>query len=89
MICLPFFKRYRREMGFPKEGEVVGGFRVESVSVEHMAAYTDTQARYEYPTRIIVEGDGTVEDVKRVFMKFFVDKKTILTGYGNPYLCVF
>ena len=87
MIGLPIPKRFQREMGFPKEGAVVGGFRVESVSVEHMAAYTDTQARYEYPTRIIVEGDGTVDDVKRVFMKFFVDKKTILTSYGNPYQC--
>jgi hypothetical protein len=87
MIGLPVSRRFQKEIGFPEEGAVVGGFRVESVSVEHMATYADRQARYEYPTKIIVEGDGTVDDVKRVFMKFFVDKKTILTGYGNPYQC--
>lgn len=87
MSGLPISKRYWREIGFPKEGEVVGGFRVKSVSIEHVVAYTDKLARYEYPTKIIVEGDGTVDDVKRAFMKFFVGEKTLLSSYENPYQC--
>jgi hypothetical protein len=74
-------------MGFPKEGEVVGGFRVESVSIEHVAAYTERLARYEYPTKLVVEGDGTVDDVKNAFRRFFDIEKTILSSYGNPYRC--
>ena len=74
-------------MGFPKEGEVVGGFRVESISIEHVAAYIDKLARYEYPTKMIVKGDGTVDDVKGAFMKFFIGEKILLSSYENPYQC--
>jgi hypothetical protein len=87
MIGLPFSKKYRKEMGFPKEGEVVVRFKVESVSIEHHAAYTDKLARYEYPTQLIVEGEGTVDDVKEAFQKYFEVEKTIMSSYGNPYQC--
>jgi hypothetical protein len=87
LISLPISKRYQREMGFPKEGEVFGGFRVESVSIEHVAAYTDKLARYKYPTKIIVKGDGTVDDVKKAVIKFFVGEKTLHSSYENPYRC--
>lgn len=85
---LPFSKRYLREMGFPKEGEVVGGFRVESISIEHVASYTEKLPRYEYPTKIIVHGEGMVDDVKKAFQKYFDVEKTITSSYGNPYQCV-
>ncbi|GEM_PF-1506250 len=84
---MPVSRTYWREMGFPKEGEVVGGFSVESVSVEHASAYTDKLARYGYPTKIVVKGEGTVNDVKEAFGKFFEVEKTIRSGYGNPYRC--
>ncbi|MCW4040282.1 MAG: hypothetical protein NWE83_05980 [Candidatus Bathyarchaeota archaeon] len=87
MIGLPFSRKYQKEMGFPKEGEVIEGFRVESVSIGHVAAYTEWLARYEYPTKLVVEGDGSVDDVKRAFWRFFDVEKTILSSYGNPYLC--
>ena len=88
VICLPFANRYRKEMGFPKKDEVVGGFRVESVSVKHEAAYTENLARYEYPTKLIVEGKGTVDKVKEAFQGFFDGERTILSSYCNPYQCV-
>jgi hypothetical protein len=81
---LPFSKRYRREMAFPKEGEVVGGFRVESISIEHVASYTDRLTRYEYPTKITVQGKGIVDEVKKAFQKYFDVEKTITSSYGNP-----
>ena len=87
VIDLPTSKKYWREMGFPNEGEVVGGFRIKSVSIKHVAAYTDKLARYEYPTNIIVEGEGTVDDVKEAFMKFFIGEKTLHSSYENPYQC--
>lgn len=85
MICLPFANRYRKEMGLPKKDEVVEGFRIESVLVKHEAAYTEGLARYEYPTKLIVEGMGTVNDVKEAFQGFFDDERTIYSSYGNPY----
>ena len=84
---MPVSRSYWKGMGFPKEGDVVGGFRVESVSVEHASAYTDKLARYEYPTKIVVKGDGTVDDVKEAFAKFFEAEKTIRSSYGSPYQC--
>ena len=85
---MPFANRYMKEMGFPKKDEVVDGFRVESVSVKHEAAYTEGLARYEYPTKLIVEGRGTVDEVKEVFHGFFEGERTIYSSYGNPYQCV-
>lgn len=84
---MPVSRTYQREMGFPKEGDVVGGFRVKSVSIEHSVAYTEKLARYEYSTRITVEGDGTVDDVEAAFKKFFEAEKTLRSSYGSPYQC--
>lgn len=82
---MPFANRCRKEMGFPKEGVVVEGFRIESVSLKRKAAYTERMARYEYPTKLIVEGRGTVDEVKEAFQGFFDGERTIYSSYSNPY----
>ena len=55
-----FARKYRREMGLLKEGIVVDGFRVESVSVMHIGV---DRGVYEYPTEMVVEGRGNAERV--------------------------
>ncbi len=82
---MPFASEYRRGMGFPKEGEVVAGFSVESVRVEHVSV---SRGRYEYPTEIIVKGKGGKMKVRKAFRKFFDTRKTLFSGYGNPYQCM-
>jgi hypothetical protein len=84
---LPFSNRYRREMGFPAKGKKVGGFEVDSVSIEHIAKYDENLARYEYPTEILVQGEGTVDDVAKAFYRLFSTRRQILSSYGNPYQC--
>lgn len=71
-------------MGFPKEGQIVDGFTVESVSVNHINI---TGGYYEYPTEIIVKGEGNKKAVRKTFSKFYRDRRTLFSGYGNPYQC--
>jgi len=85
---LPFSKKYKKSMGFPKEGDTVNGFTVQSVSVKHIAAYSGKQPLYEYPTEITVKGKGNINDVRKAFRSLFDSKKTIFSGYGNPYQCL-
>ena len=73
-------------MEFPKDGDVIGGFRVVSVDITHIADYSDGLAKYRYPTEIIVEGEGSTEVVMGAFNEWFGKEKTIYSGYGNPYL---
>ena len=72
-------------MEFHKEDEIIGGFKVISVDITHIADYSDGLARYSYPTVIIVEGSGSLQDVRSEFSKWFDTEKTIYSGYGNPY----
>jgi hypothetical protein len=74
-------------MEFPNEGEVIDGFIVELVSVQHEAMYDDVYLRYEYPTELIVMGDGTPSDVIKAFERFFNVEKQFLSSYGNAYQC--
>lgn len=75
-------------MGFPRVGDAVDGFTVESVSVEHEYIKGSKPRRYEYPTEIIVNGKGSAKDVERAFTRLSCQKDVqLLSGYGNPYLC--
>jgi len=85
---LPFARKYKKSMGFPKEGTIVNGFTVESVSVKHIAAYSGKQSIYEYPTEITVKGVGNKNEVRKAFRSFFNTRRTIFSGYGNPYQCL-
>lgn len=72
-------------MEFPKEDEIIEGFKVISIDITHIADYSDGLARYSYPTEIIVESLGSFQDVRDTFSKWFDKEKTIYSGYGNPY----
>ncbi len=71
-------------MGFPEEGQIVDGFSVESVSVSHVGV---SEGRYEYPSEIVVKGEGNVNKVKAAFKGFFKARRTVFSEYGNPYQC--
>ena len=49
-------------MGFPKEGDTVRHFTIESLSVDHIHIKQSKPRRYEYPVRMVVRGKGTKED---------------------------
>ena len=66
---MPFSNKYRKEMEFPKENEIIGGFKVISVDVTHIGDYSDGYARYSYPTEVIVEGSGSLQDLRDAFSK--------------------
>jgi len=82
---MPFARKFENGMGFPKVGQVIKGFTIESVSVSHVNI---KGGYYEYPTEIIVKGEGGANQVKRAFKEFHDDRRTLFSGYGNPYQCV-
>ena len=81
---MPFAGEFRDAMGFPVAGDVVGGFRVEAVHVDHAGA---GPGRYEYPTELVVLGKGGKDGVRRAFKELFARRRTIFSEYGNPYQC--
>lgn len=81
---MPFARKFENGMGFPKVGQVIKGFTVESVSVSHVNI---RGGHYEYPAEIIVKGEGGANRVKRAFKEFYEVRRTIFSGYGNPYQC--
>ena len=85
---MPHANKYKNELGFPKKGDTIDGFKVESVSVGHVSL--KPTRRYEFPTEIMVKGEDDVGigRLESVFKRFFnVKSKRILSGHGNPYLC--
>ena len=85
---MPHVNKYKKEIGFPKKGDSINGFKVESVSVGHVSL--KPTRRYEFPTELIVKGeDGAgVGRLESTFKSFFnVKAKKILSRDGNPYLC--
>jgi len=81
---MPFSSKFRNGMGFPKEGQAIDGFTVESVSVSHINI---SDGHYEYPTEIIVRGQGNADTVRRTFREFYRARRTLFSGYGNAYQC--
>jgi hypothetical protein len=81
---MPFSRKFREGMGFPKESQVVNGFTVESVSVSHVNVGV---GRYEYPFELIVKGKGNTNKVKATFKEFFKTRRTLFSEFGNPYQC--
>ena len=71
-------------MKFPKEGDKIKEFTIESIKVEHTPLGS---GRYEYPTEIIVIGKGGKKGVRETFRQFFDQRITLFSGYGNPYQC--
>lgn len=75
MLSMPFSRKFQNGMGFPKEDQVIDGFTVESVSVSHI----NISAR--------ARGKGSTNKVRKTFKEFFKTKRTLFSGYGNPYQC--
>jgi hypothetical protein len=81
---MPFAHEYKVGMDLPKEGDAVKGFTVESVLVSHVGV---CPGRYEYPTEIVVRGSGSREKVRAAFKQALNIRRTLFSGYGNPYQC--
>lgn len=85
---MPYSRKYEKHFAFPSDGDLVNGFKVESVLVDHVYVKGSKPRRYEYPTKIVVQGQGSSRDVRAAFNKLFNQKDVqILSGYGNPYTC--
>jgi len=85
---MPFSKKFRKIMGFPKERDAVKQFTVESLSVDHAYIKGSKPRRYEYPVKMVVRGKGSKEDVRTVFTPLLSQKNIRTTsGYGTPYSC--
>ncbi len=81
---MPFSRKFREGMGLPKEGQVINGFTVETISVSHVGV---SAGRYEYPFELIVKGEGSINKVKVTFKEFFKTRRTLFSEFGNPYQC--
>ena len=79
---MPFAEKFKKTMGFPKAGYLVGGFMIEQVEAGHVGVGS---GRYEYPIRIIVQGKGGRQGVRNAFRELFTARRTTFSGYGNPY----
>ena len=71
-------------MKFPKEGNKIRNFTVESIKVEHVPF---GGGKYEYPMEIAVTGKGGKKGVRDTFKPYFDQRITLFSGYGNPYQC--
>ena len=45
--------------------------------------------RYEYPVEMVLQGKGGQQGVKRALKGFLDARRTLFSGYGNPYQCRF
>jgi DNA ligase D-like protein (predicted 3'-phosphoesterase) len=85
---MPFSKKFRKIMGFPKEGAIVKQFTVEFLSVDHVHIKGSKPRRYEYPVKMIIRGKASTEDVRTAFTPLLSQQNIGTTsGYGNPYSC--
>ena len=81
---MPFAGEYREAMGLPVAGDLLGGFLVEDVKVGHEGV---GPGRYEYPMELIVRGKGGQAGARSALKALFATRRTIFSGYGNPYQC--
>jgi len=65
---MPHANKYKNEMGFQKKGDTIDGFKVESVSVDHVSL--KPTRRYEFPTEIMVKGEDNVSRLESTFKGF-------------------
>jgi DNA ligase D-like protein (predicted 3'-phosphoesterase) len=85
---MPFSKKFQKIMSFPKEGDTMKLFTVESLSVHHVYIKGSKPRNYEYPVKMTVRGKGSTKDVRTAFTPLLSQKNIRTTsGYGNPYSC--
>jgi hypothetical protein len=81
---MPFAAKFWAAMEIPFPGDVVGGFEVEYVDVQHHGI---GDGRYEYPISMILRGKGGKQGVRNAVKKYLGAKRTTFSGFGNPYHC--
>ena len=79
---MPFAETFKRAMGFPVQGQSVNGFTVERSEVRHEGT---GEGVYRYPFELTVAGAGGRQGVKAAFRELFSFRRTVFSGYGNPY----
>ena len=79
---MPFAKKFRAMMDFPFAGDIVGGFTVESVDVHDEP---HVSGRYTYSVRMVLQGPGGQQGVRRALKSLFASHPMTFSGYGNPY----
>jgi len=79
---MPFAIKFRAMMDLPLAGETVGGLIVESVEVGHEGK---GPGLYGYALRIVLQGPGGQEGVRRALKALFASHPLTFSGYGNPY----
>jgi hypothetical protein len=82
--AMPFAGEFREAMGFPRAGDIVGGFVIQELSVRHEGMGA---GRYEYPIELVLAGKGGKEGVRRALKGLFSRRMTLFTEFGNPYQC--
>jgi len=79
---MPFAKKFRAMMDFPFAGDTVGDFIVESVDVRDERGGSEG---YVYGVRMVLQGPGGQQGVRRALKSRFSLHLTTFSGYGNPY----
>ena len=79
---MPFAIKFRAMMDLPLAGETVGGLIVERVEVGHEGK---GPGLYGYAVRIVLQGPGGQEGVRRALKALFASHPLTFSGYGNPY----
>jgi hypothetical protein len=79
---MPFADKFRAMMDFPFPGDILGDFVVESVDVSH---HGGTAGMYCYDVRLVLNGPGGQQGVRRALKALLSSHPTTFSGYGNPY----
>ena len=79
---MPFANKFRAMMDMPFPGDTLGDLTVESVEVGHTAS---GPGLYAYAVRMVLEGPGGQQGVRRALSGMLCTHCTTFSGYGNPY----
>ena len=79
---MPFAKKFRAMMDFPFPGDAIDMFTVESVAVRDERGGSEG---YVYGVRLVLQGPGGQQGVRRALKPLFSQRTTTFSGYGNPY----
>jgi hypothetical protein len=79
---MPFAKKFRAMMDFPFSGDTIDMFTVESVEVRDERGGSEG---YVYDVRMVLQGPGGQQGVRRALKPLFSQHTTTFSGYGNPY----
>jgi hypothetical protein len=79
---MPFADKFRAMMDFPFPGDILGGLLVEEVDVSH---HSGSAGMYAYNVRMVLNGPGGQQGIRRALKGLFSLHPTTFSGYGNPY----